>query len=192
MSSTGLTLGNQVAAVLEECRFDDVLAIWQMRLWSGRISKIESNSAMKWLGGIDLDLMQAPASFWRIRTVEKKINGTPPHVIAVLSGHFGGFIPAPNVQNSDSAKLIRSFRTRGLFVVPEFRGLGAASAIMKAALIEAKKSGCEAAWTFPRKNAMPAYEKMGFKMVGSWIGENDPGAGEFGPNCFAIRYLLHF
>jgi GNAT superfamily N-acetyltransferase len=192
MAATGLTLGNQVAAVLEECRFEDVLPIWQSRLWPGRISKIESNSAMKWLGGIDLELMQAPASFWRIRTVEKEVNETPPRVIAVLSGHFGGIIPPPVVQNSDSTKLIRSFRTRGLFVDPEYRGSGAASAIMKAALIEAKESGCEAAWTFPRKTAMPAYEKMGFKMVGNWIGENDPGAGEFGPNCFAIRNLLHF
>ena len=189
MSTTGLTLGNQVAAVLEECRFEDVLPIWQTRLWPGRISKIESNSAMKWLGGIDLELMQAPASFWRIRMAESKFKESEPATIAVLSGHFGGIIPATNVENDNSAKLMRSFRTRGLFVAPEFRGLGASSAIMNAAFTEAKRSGCEVAWTFPRKTAMPAYEKMGFKMVGSWIGENDPGAGEFGPNCFAIRHL---
>lgn len=192
MAATGLKLGNQVAAVLEECRFEDVLPIWQEKLWPGRISKIESNSAMKWLGGIDLELMQAPASFWRIRPLEKTPGEAETATIAVLSGHFGGLIPAPQVGKSDSAKLLRSFRTRGLFVAPEFRGLGAASVIMNAACTEATRSGCEVAWTFPRKIAMPAYEKMGFKMVGNWIGENDPGAGEFGPNCFAQRYLLHF
>ncbi|MBN8539874.1 MAG: GNAT family N-acetyltransferase [Deltaproteobacteria bacterium] len=189
MAATGLTLGNQVAAVLEECRFEDVLPIWQAKLWPGRISKIESNSAMKWLGGIDLQLMQEPASFWRILVSKKKINEPEPSVIAVLSGHFGGLIPAPNVQNSDSANLMRSFRTRGLYVAPEFRGLGAASAVMNAAFTEAKRTGCEVAWTFPRKSAMPAYEKMGFQRVGPWIGEKDPSAGEFGPNCFAIRHL---
>ncbi len=188
MAASGLTLGSHVAAVLEDCQFEDVLPIWQAKLWPGRISKIESNSAMKWLGGIDLELMQAPASFWRIRLAENQFDKTEPPVIAVLSGHFGGLISSDN-ENIDSKKLVRGFRTRGLFVAPEFRGMGAASAIMNAAFIEAKRSGCEVVWTFPRKTAMPAYEKMGFKMVGSWVGENDPGAGEFGPNCFAIKHL---
>ncbi len=178
MSTNGLALGKHGQAVLESCRFEDVLPIWQTHLWPGRISKIEPNSAMKWLGGIDLELMNAPAAFWWLRLDAR--------VIGVLSGHFGGLIEVGGRSG------VRSYRTRGLYVDPEFRDLGCANALMKAAFAEARRNRCEVAWTFPRKAAMPAYEKMGFNMVGQWIGENDPGAGEFGPNCFALANLLHF
>lgn len=178
------SLKNHGAVVVEECRFEDVLPIWQTKLWPGRVSKIESHSAMKWLGGIDLDLMNAPAFFCRLRLSDNNPNSAHSgRVIGVLSGHFGGLIEL------DGKKEVRSYRTRGLFVEPEFRGLGAAGLLMSATLSEAKRQTCEVAWTFPRQSVMPAYQKMGFKMIGQWIGENDPGAGEFGPNCYAIRHL---
>jgi GNAT superfamily N-acetyltransferase len=176
MTTNGHSLGNLGAAVLEVCRFEDVLPIWQASLWPGRLSKIETNSAMKWLGGIDLELMKAPASFWRLRIEKENLT------VGVLSGHFGGLIDRENRQ-------VRGYRTRGLFVGPQFRGHGASKILMTAALAQANREACEVAWTFPRQSSMPVYEKLGFKMVGQWIGENDPGAGEFGPNCYAIKHL---
>jgi hypothetical protein len=38
----------------------------------------------------------------------------------------------------------------------------------------------------PRKTALLAYNKVGFKMIGDWF---DEGV-EFGPNCLAIMKLL--
>lgn len=181
MTTNGHSFGNLGAAVLEECRFEEILPIWQASLWPGRLSKIESNSAMKWLGGIDLELMKAPASFWRLRLEKESL------IVGVLSGHFGGLIDTMNHDGKN--RQVRSYRTRGLFVDPRFRGHGASKVLMTAALVQAKHEACEVAWTFPRQSTMPVYEKLGFKMVGQWIGENDPGAGEFGPNCYAINYL---
>jgi len=189
MTTNGHSFGNLGAAVLEECRFEDVLPIWQASLWPGRLSKIESNSAMKWLGGIDLELMKAPASFWRVRLKKENLD------VGVLSGHFGGLIDIENHGTgrlAETVRQVRSYRTRGLYVEPKFRAHGASKILMAAALEQAKRETCEVAWTFPRQSTMPVYEKLGFKMVSQWIGENDPGAGEFGPNCYAIRYLLHF
>ena len=159
----------------EPCLFEEILPIWSRELWPGRVSPIESNSAMKWRGGIDMSLMNAPATFWRlVRTGTKP---TPETILGVLSGHFGGEIESPAE---------RSYRTRGLWVSPEVRRAGGASMLMTAAYDQALKEGCPTVWTFPRESSMPFYESMGFKRVGPWIGENDPGAGEFGPNCYAL------
>lgn len=182
MTTNSHVLGNHSPAVLEVCRFEDVLPIWQAMLWPGRVSKIEANSAMKWLGGIDLELMKAPASFWRLRLENENIN------IGVLSGHFGGLIGPGG--SFGERKEVRSYRTRGLYVDPKFRGQGASRTLMTEALAQAKREACEVAWTFPRQSSMPVYGKLGFKMVGQWIGENAPGAGGFGPNCYALRHLV--
>lgn len=168
---------------VESSNFEEVRPVWASELWPRRKSPIESNSAMRWLGGIEMELMTAPASFWAIRE-----NGA---LIAVLSGHFGGLIPDPEANASGEIpfSLLRSYRTRGLWVHPSFRNRGAANALMKAARLQAQTENCTVLWTFPRQSSMPAYEKFGFKMVGGWIGANAVGAGEFGPNCYAYLKL---
>lgn len=158
----------------ESSSFTEVQAIWANELWAGRKSPIESNSAMRWLGGIDMALMDSPASFWIVRSS----TAGAPVIVGVLSGHFGGLIDS-----------VRSYRTRGLWVHSDFRGQGVARSLMQAAVEQAKHENCEILWTFPRQSSMPAYEKLGFMKVGDWIGVNDPGAGEFGPNCYARKTL---
>lgn len=180
MNERGHQPDSHGAATIEACQFEDVLPIWEKHLWPGRVSKIESNSAMKWQGGIDLELMQAEAKFWLARLRDSELPNDQ-QVVGVLSGHYGGLIDG-----------VRSYRTRGLFVFPNYRGQGIAQALMAAAFTEARRLDYDVVWTFPRKSAMPAYEKMGFKRIGPWIGKEDPRAGEFGPNCYATRYLLHF
>jgi GNAT superfamily N-acetyltransferase len=155
----------------ESCSFENVADIWARELWPGRISAIEPNSAMKWLGGIDMELMKSNPSFWRVlRTGE---------TVGVLSGHFGGLVEG-------NKGLQRSYRTRGLWVSTEVRRQGVAKLLMQAAFNQAADENCFAVWTFPRESSMPFYESVGFRRVGNWIGVNDPGAGEFGPNCYAL------
>lgn len=168
---------------VESSNFEEVRQVWARELWPGRKSPIESNSAMKWRGGLEMELMNVPASFWVIRENVA--------VIAVLSGHFGGLIPDPEANTSGDSpiSILRSYRTRGLWVHPSSRNRGAAIALMKAALLQADEESCNVLWTFPRQSSMPAYEKFGFKMAGGWIGADAPGAGEFGPNCYAYLKL---
>lgn len=153
--------------------------VWSHNLWPGRQSPIEANSAMRWLGGIEMDLMSYPASFWGITTdlPTKKI-------IGLLSGHFGGEILVPEFSHHT-----RSFRTRGLWVDPNYRLQGIARTLMQEAENQARIEECRALWTFPRKTSFLAYQRLGFQQAGNWLGENDPGAGEFGPNCYAYKII---
>lgn len=159
----------------EACSFDDVLGAWSRELWPGRISKIESNSAMKWLGGTDMSLMQESPSFWRVVRAPRNREDTVRQTVGVLSGHFGGLIDGT-----------RAYRTRGLWVAESVRRHGVGQMLMGAAFEQAGKERCSAIWTFPRQSSMAFYETMGFNRVGAWIGVDDPGAGEFGPNCYAL------
>lgn len=168
------------SALCRECRFEDVLPVWSSELWPGRTSAIEPTSAMKWLGGIDMSLMNSKPTFWCVSS-EARTNETSSdaRTIGVLSGHFGGII-------STDSGTERAYRTRGLWVAPESRGKGVARTLMQAAFEQASTENCTLVWTFPRQTSMPFYKSMGFSLVGSWIGNNDPRAGEFGPNGFAL------
>ncbi len=167
---------------IETCEFKDVLPIWERELWPARKSAIETNSAMKWLGGIDMELMKAAPTFWLVSYALAK-NAPKPQavsekVVGVLSGHFGGVIQGK-----------RSYRTRGLWVSEEDRRSGAAKLLMTAAFEQATREACNLVWTFPRESSIRFYNSMGFKQVGAMIGTADPGAGEFGPNCFALAEI---
>lgn len=164
----------------EPCSFEAILPTWEKELWPGRKSAIEPTSAMKWFGGIDMSLMQSSASFWRI------VQTADGAILGVLSGHFGGLIDATDIGLSAKTS---SYRTRGLWVSPSIRRAGAAGMLMTSAFEQARREKCASVWTFPRKSSMPFYESAGFIRVGEWIGENDPGAGEFGPNCYAVAKL---
>lgn len=164
----------------ESCSFEDILPTWEKELWIGRQSPIEPTSAMKWLGGIDMSLMRSAPSFWRI------VQTQDGEILGVLSGHFGGTVMAPSL---GIPNLAGSYRTRGLWVSPSIRRAGAAGMLMSAAFDQARKEQCASVWTFPRQSSMSFYESAGFSRVGDWIGKDDAGAGEFGPNCYALAKL---
>ncbi len=121
---------------------------------------------MCWLGGHDMSLMRAPAHFWIARRSRE-------HIVGVLSGHFGGIIDNQ-----------RSYRTRGLWVAASVRRSGIASALMSAAVEQAKKDNCTLIWTFPRESSISFYESVGFKRIGEWV-----DSGEFGPNIYALKTI---
>lgn len=130
---------------------------------------------MKWLGGIDMTLMSATASFWSVQLNDGR-------TVGVLSGHFGGVIEGePGVA--------RAYRTRGLWVANDVRRQGVAKLLMEAAFEQARNEKCPFVWTFPRETSMKFYESMKFARVGDWIAIDNPLAGEFGPNCYALTRL---
>lgn len=154
--------------IIERVSFDVILPLWQSELWPGRRSPIESTSAMRWLGGIDMSLMQAAPTFWLARDPAR-----PVIRLGVLSGHAGGFIEGR-----------KAYRIRGLWVAPEERRHGVAKKLIDAAITQARVEACEKIWTYPRRDSLPFYESVGFQRVGEWIEDN--GRAEFGPNCFAV------
>jgi GNAT superfamily N-acetyltransferase len=165
---------------LESCEFKDVLPFWENELWPARKSPIEPCSAMQWLGGIDMTLMKSPPTFWRVVSTRTRCatSALGTNTVGTLSGHFGGVIDGK-----------RSYRTRGLWVSDAERRCGIGRLLMCSAFAQAKAENCEVVWTFPRSSAMPFYKSSGFLQFGARVGANDPGTGEFGPNCYALATL---
>jgi GNAT superfamily N-acetyltransferase len=158
-----------------ETTFEEIYDLWNEGLWTNRVSKIESRSSLSWdarlwegYGNISITkqkerIWKYEPTFWAARSGGK------------LIGVNSGFKTKDDI-----------YRSRGLYVSPEHRGVGVSKMLLKLTINSAKQGGCRIIWTMPRKSALPAYESVGFHKIGGWI---DEGV-EFGPNCIAINELL--
>lgn len=77
------------------------------------------------------------------------------------------------------------YRSRGLWVFPEHRNKGVAGLLLKEVLRQASELQIPNVWSFPRKQALPAYLKVGFKQTSDWIWESD--GNRF--NCYVLHNL---
>jgi GNAT superfamily N-acetyltransferase len=158
-----------------ETTFEEIYDIWNEGLWPNRVSKIESRSSLSWnaklwedYGNISITkqkerIWKCEPTFWAARSDGK------------LIGVNSGFKTNDDI-----------YRSRGLYVSPEHRGIGVSKILLKLTIATAKKENCRIIWTMPRKSALFAYENVGFRKIGKWI---DEGV-EFGPNCIAINEIL--
>jgi GNAT superfamily N-acetyltransferase len=149
-------------SAVQQITFQEILPIWQNNLWPNRVSKIETHSAMTWPHThpnqpYSMDVFNHPATFFGIYDLDK--------LIAVNSGHL---------------TTQQEYRSRGLWVGSDYRGLGLAQIILLATIDQAKKEGAKMIWSIPRLTALTAYERAGFKTVGNRV---DEGV-EFGPNIY--------
>lgn len=151
-----------VAMLIQTTNFETVLPIWQNKLWVGRSSKIESHSAMRFLGGYDIGYFDNPATF--LIALDNN------QIVGCLSGH--GTDPL-------------WYRSRGLWVDQDFRRKGIAKLLMNKLFELAIEEGYKWIWTIPRITAMPFYSKLGYSRS-SLDFDKDV---EFGPNCYAAKLL---
>lgn len=136
---------------IERLNFEKIKSIWQTKLWPNRTSAIETHSAMTWPfegnpDPINMDIFNYPASFWGAYLDNK--------LVGVNSGH----------KTTD-----KQYRSRGVWVDPEYRKRGVAQMLFLMTAHQAKVEGCEMLWSIPRKTALPAYTKFGFETVGDFI-----------------------
>jgi len=136
---------------IERLNFEKIKSIWQTKLWPNRTSAIETHSAMTWPfegnpDPINMDIFNYPATFWGAYLDNK--------LVGVNSGH----------KTTD-----KQYRSRGVWVDPEYRKRGVAQMLFLMTAHQAKVEGCEMLWSIPRKTALPAYTKFGFKTVGDYI-----------------------
>ena len=143
--------------------FQDVKNIWNEKLWPDRKSTIKEMSSMQYLGGFDMAIYEKyKPTFFIV-----KYGNT---IVGVNSGH----------RTKD-----RLYRSRGIWVDPEYRRHGVAQLLFDMTEKQAKKENCDAVWSMPRKSALSAYEKFGFVKQGDFF---DEGV-EFGPNCWVLKRL---
>lgn len=136
---------------IERLNFKTVESIWSTKLWPNRTSAIETHSAMTWPfegnpESIDMNIFNYPATFWGAYLDNK--------LVGVNSGH----------KTTDE-----QYRSRGIWVDPEYRKRGVAQMLFLLTAHQAKIEGCELLWSIPRKTALPAYTKFGFETVGDYI-----------------------
>ena len=65
--------------------------------------------------------------------------------------------------NSGAQCGLKLYRSRGLWINPKHRGLGAAKDLLDAVIEEGKSRGCNKIWSLPRKNSLYAFENIGFR-----------------------------
>jgi GNAT superfamily N-acetyltransferase len=136
---------------LERLDFNTIKTIWENNLWPNRTSAIETHSVMTWPyegnpEQYDMDIFNYPATFWGAYLDNK--------LVGVNSGH----------KTTDE-----QYRSRGIWVDPEYRIRGVAQMLFLMTAHQAKVEGCEMLWSIPRKIALPAYTKFGFETVGDYI-----------------------
>ena len=148
---------------VQEIEFEEIYDIWKSKLWSGRKSEIKPMSSLMYLGGYNMSIYNNyKPTFWGIYKDSK--------LVAVNSGHR---------TESDL------YRSRGIYVDSECRGLGLASMLFNAVDKQALKEGCGQVWSMPRKGSEYAYLKNGYLKTSEWFDEDV----EFGPNCYVLKDL---
>jgi GNAT superfamily N-acetyltransferase len=134
--------------------FDEILPIWRDHLWPGRVSKIETNSAMKIFSGYDMYNMSTPATFFAF----------------IKDGEIAGV-------NSGHSCSDNSYRSRGLYVFPKFRKQGIGKALLLATIEQSKLEKAQYVWSYPKQSSWPTYNAVGFSLVSPWeISELDTNA----------------
>ena len=138
-----------------ETDFETIKHIWVDHLWPNRTSKIESHSAMILDGGYDIKNFDYKPTYL-LYCVDDKIAGCN-------SGH----------KCSDN-----KYRSRGLYVFPEFRKQGIGKELLLATVSQSKKENCDLVWSYPRFESWTTYKSAGFELISEWA-ESETGLNAY-------------
>jgi len=126
--------------------WEEIHFIWQQYLWPNRISAIEPTSAMHRLGGYDIKNMESVPVFLGYISNNK--------IVGVNSGHA-----CPNDL---------TYRSRGLWVDPLFRGQGIGQSLLAAVVKQGQSEGYNTVWSYPRQTSWTTYQSVGFSLISDW------------------------
>lgn len=141
--------------MIELIEYSDIQQIWSNHLWPGRLD-IEPVSAMLYQTGYSMEHFKLPVFYFGIRH-----SGL---LIGVNSGHMC----------SDN-----SFRSRGLWVDPNFRRLGYGIQLLESTIQQSRIMKSTFCWSLPRKSSWPTYQSVGFQKTSDWLSTDTSDA-----NCY--------
>lgn len=147
--------------MIVETNFETILPIWRQYLWPDR-EKINPVSHMHYL---DMDKSMVPEIYKPI-FLAYMIDGK---IIGVNSGH----------SNS-----VEHYRSRGLYVNPEFRHRGIATKLLLRTIDQARIEGRHGCWSLPRKESIGAYLGAGFEISSDYFKTETSDN-----NCYVIKKL---
>lgn len=140
--------------------FEQVLNIWKNHLWLNRTSQIESHSAMLLNKTYDIKNFEYQSTYF-VYVVDGVIAGCN-------SGHMCSDL---------------TYRSRGLFVFPEFRKKGKGVRLLKATIDQAMQEKATCVWSYPRQSSWSTYAAAGFELSSDWE------QGETGINAYCMRKI---
>lgn len=140
--------------------FEEIYQVWRTRLWAERGSPIKSHSAMNFLGGYDLRNLITPATFFAYKDGD--------NIIGVNSGHMchDGY-----------------YRSRGLYVDPNYRNQGIGTKLLLLTIEQATKEQAKLVWSYPKKISWRTYAAAGFELAGPWHDS------ELDVNAYCVKHL---
>lgn len=77
------------------------------------------------------------------------------------------------------------YRSRGIWVHPSHRGYGISREFFEVLQNQAEIEDCEAIWSYPKRDAIKAYEAAGFQRTSQWFDNND-----YGVNCYVLKDIM--
>ena len=129
-----------------EIDYESIFPIWEQFLWNNRQTKIETHSAMLYnSSNYDIKNFEYKATYLAFC-----VNDT---IAGVNSGHMC----------SDG-----KYRSRGLFVFPQFRHQGIGTELLKATIVQGLSERATFIWSYPRETSWGTYHKAGFNLLGDW------------------------
>jgi len=125
--------------------FEEIYPIWRDYLWPNRISPIEPVSSMLHIRKNDVKNFEYTPDFFAYYLNDK--------IIGVNSGHMC---------------CDNSYRSRGLYVFPEYRKQGIGKALLLAAIDKGFSNKADFVWSYPKKDSWKTYCSVGFELTSDW------------------------
>lgn len=138
--------------------FETILPIWTNDLWKDRKTKIETHSAMLYKNNIyDIKNFDYAPTYFAYYVDDK--------IVGVNSGHMC----------SDN-----SYRSRGLYVNPDYRKQGIGRKLLVATWKRGIEEDANFVWSYPRFESWNTYQSAGFNLTSEWRD------GEMGKNAYCF------
>lgn len=139
--------------------FEDILPLWK-ELWPNT-EPIKPYNEWEFLGGYNSEIPRS--NVW-----------------------FIGYYDGDNLVGCNSCFMSAKshLRSRGIYILPEYRGRGISKYLFDKTIEIAEQNHAELVWSYPRLDALPSYLAAGFETIGDAFNEFD-----YGPNIWAVKYL---
>jgi GNAT superfamily N-acetyltransferase len=148
-------MGRIIFYMISKTDFKTINKIWTEQLWPNRVSKIEPHSAMLLNKTYDIKNFDYDATYF-LYHVDGKIAGCN-------SGH----------KCTDN-----TYRSRGLYVFPEYRKQGIGKHLLVATIQQGKEENCDLVWSYPRFESWTTYKSAGFELISDWA-ESETGLNAY-------------
>ena len=145
--------------MIEKIKYEDILDLWSI-LWPTRTNNTHSNMRYKDTAFPKITELYA-ATYWGYFDSNT--------LVGVNSGH--------------SSSLLH-YRSRGLYVLPEYRKKGIATQLLQEVIKQGKTENRKLCWSLPRKEAIDAYLSVGFNQDSTWF-ETETSE----QNCYVIKKI---